>query len=162
MLSCSRLRAHNSMVHAAPRAISALAIFEGRGTKSNLVTTKSHWLLCFCAPGRTAVKRGNILGQRGITQMYTSSGRSAKAGYSLPLLRQEAVWNLQAVCGKAGSWYYIQKITLAGENTPINSPVCRRDVLSRMWEQPMLANSNHQAENSRWSAVHPRLPTCPG
>lgn len=29
-----------------------------------------------------------------------------------------------------------------------------------MWEQPILANSDHQAENFRWSAVHPRLPTC--
>lgn len=111
---CSPLRVHNNVMHPAPRAISALAISEGRGTKSSLVTTKPDWPLYSCAPGRTAAKRGNILGLGGITQTYTGSGRSAKAGYSLPLPWQEAVWNLQAVCGKGKSWYYIQKITLAG------------------------------------------------
>lgn len=86
MLSfCSPLRAHNNMMHAAaPRAISALAISEGRGTKSNLVTTKPHCLLCFCAPGRKQLREGTSWAQEASPRCTPVQGDLPRLGTHFP------------------------------------------------------------------------------
>lgn len=86
MLSfCSPLRAHNNMMHAAaPRAISALAISEGRGTKSNLVTTKPHCLLCFCAPGRQQLREGTSWAQEASPRCTPVQGDLPRLGTHFP------------------------------------------------------------------------------
>lgn len=55
--------------------------------RATLWPQQPRWLPCLWTPGRTAVKRGNILGV-GI-QLPTSSGRPAKAEGYFPLARWE-------------------------------------------------------------------------